>query len=84
MAKLSIDQRIQRVNENIEKEEKNIVISKDKIKAFLKQLKVLNQEKDNKYANNFLNILSENGFTSDEDKTQFMQMIKEQLKKPKA
>lgn len=81
MAKLSVDQRIQKVNENIKKEEENIETSKAKIKAFSKQLKALNEEKDKQYANDFLHILSENGFTSDDDKTQFMQMIKEQFKK---
>lgn len=81
MAKMTLDQKIEKVKNSIQKEEEIISLSSAKVKEFNKELKSLLAEKDQQYANDFLSIMSENGFTSDEDKDQFMQMIKEQFKK---
>lgn len=81
MAKMTLDQRIGKVKNSIQKEEELIAISSAKVKELNKELKSLLAEKDQQYANDFLTLMSKNGFTSDEDKAQFMQMIKEQFKK---
>ncbi len=81
MAKMTLDQKIEKVKNSIQKEEKIISLSSSKVKEFNKELKSLMAEKDQQYANDFLSIMSENGLTSDEDREQFMQMIKEQFKK---
>lgn len=79
MAKMTLDQKIEKVKNSIQKEEEIISLSSAKVKELNKELKSLLAEKDQQYANDFLSLMSENGFTSDEDKTQFMQMIKEQF-----
>ncbi len=81
MAKMTLDQKIEKVKNSIKKEEEIISLSSAKVKEFNKELKSLLAEKDQQYANDFLSIMCENGFTSDEDKDQFMQLIKEQFKK---
>ncbi len=81
MSKMTLDQRIEKVKNSIQKEEEIIATSSAKVKEFNKELKSFLAEKDQQYANDFLSLMNENGFTSDEDKAQFMQMIKEQFKK---
>lgn len=81
MAKMTLDQRIEKVKKSIQKEEEIIALSSAKVKELNKELKSLLAEKDQQYANDFLNLMNENGFTSDEDKALFLQMIKEQFKK---
>lgn len=80
MAKLTTEQRIKKVTEYISKEELLIEASKEKIKSWCKELKLLQEEKDKEYAADFLKLLSENGLTTDDQKTEFMLKIEEQLK----
>ena len=84
MAKMTIDQRIQKVEDCIAKEELQIEASRDKIKNHSKDLKTLQEQKNKSYASEFLKILAENGLTTDEQKNQFMQMIEQKLKTEKS
>lgn len=79
MAKLNLEERINKISENILKEEIKIEEAKEKIKSLNKELKALKDEKDKTYANDFLKILAESGLTSDEQKEKFIQSIQQQL-----
>lgn len=81
MAKMTLDQRIEKVKNSIQKEEEIIALSSAKVKELNKELKSLLAEKDQQYANDFLSLMTENGITSDEDKEEFVKMIKDQFKK---
>ncbi|MEG0614110.1 MAG: hypothetical protein RR540_00020 [Oscillospiraceae bacterium] len=84
MAKLTTDERIKKIEDYIAKEELQIETSKARLKDLTKKLNELNESKDKVYANDFLKILSENGFTSDEQKAEFIQQIQKQLFEKKA
>lgn len=81
MAKMTLEQKIEKVKNSIQKEEEIISLSSAKVKEFNKELKSLIEEKDKQYADDFLSIMNQNGITSDEDKKEFLKMIKEQFKK---
>lgn len=81
MSKMTLYQRIEKVNNSIQKEEEIIATSSSKVKELNKELKSLLAEKDQQYANDFLSLMTENGITSDQDKEEFVKMIKEQFKK---
>lgn len=81
MAKLNLDERINKISENILKEEIKIDEAKEKIKALNKELKVLREEKNKTFADDFIKILTANGLTSDEQKEKFIQEIQQQLNK---
>ena len=54
MAKLTIDQRIAKVNSQIQKEEEAIQESKEKIKKLTAELKLLTAEKEQSFANDII------------------------------
>jgi len=80
MSKLTLTQRIEKLNENILKEEILIEGAKEKIKKFKVEIKELQEEKNQTYGSDFLKILAENGLTTDEQKNEFMKKIQEQIK----
>lgn len=84
MAKLTLEERIHKVEDKIVNEELLIESSKEKIKALSAELKMLKQQKDIDYANNFIKILAENGLTSDEEKEAFIREISLKLKYKKS
>ena len=81
MAKITLEEKISKLQNSIKKEEQIILISSQKVKEFKKELRELLAEKDKQYANDIIALMSENGFTSDEDKREFLNMIKDQFKK---
>lgn len=83
MSKVTLEQKIEKVKSSIKKEEETISISSAKVRELNKELKSLLAEKDKQYASDFLSLMAENGFTSDADKLQFMQLIKETFKNEK-
>ncbi len=83
MSKVTLEQKIEKVKASIKKEEEIISISSAKVRELNKELKSLLAEKDKQYASDFLSLMAENGFTSDADKLQFMQLIKETFKNEK-
>ena len=83
MAKLTIDERIVKINSAIEKETAAIFASKEKVKALQKELKTLTEEKNRSYANDFLEIISANGFITDEQKKQFLELCAREAKNAK-
>ena len=83
MSKVTLEQKIEKVKASIKKEEETISISAAKVRELNKELKLLLAEKDKQYASDFLSLMAENGFTSDNDKLQFMQLIKETFKNEK-
>ncbi len=83
MSKVTLEQKIEKVKASIKKEEETISISSAKVRELNKELKSLLAEKDKQYASDFLSLMAENGFTSDNDKLQFMQLIKDTFKNEK-
>ena len=72
MAKLTLDQKITKVNELIAKEEKNIEDSKDTIKKLNAELKALQLEKEHSFANDIIKLMKEKGLSQDQLLAQLM------------
>lgn len=66
MAKLTIDQRIAKVNSQIQKEEEAILESKDKIKQLNAELRTLTAEKEHSFANDIIKLMKENGLSQEQ------------------
>jgi len=73
MAKMTIDERIEKIIKTIEKETTVILKSKEKIKTLQKELKSLRDEQNRAYANLFIGIIVDNGLKTDEQKKQFIE-----------
>jgi len=80
MTKNSLNDKIEKVHKLIAAEEAAIAESKDKIKKYQKQLRKLNNEKDNQFASDFLKIISESGGMNDEQKAALLEQIKQATK----
>ena len=63
MAKLTTDQRITRITEQIEKEEQTIELSKEKIRKLNTELKALRSEKEHSFANDIIKLMKANGIS---------------------
>ena len=63
MAKLTLEQKIAKLRENIQKEESAIEESKGKIKEWKSELKRLTAEKEQAFANEILKLMKENGIS---------------------
>ena len=74
-----IDSKIEKLNENILKEQNNISDSKAKIKNYQSEIKSLKDEKQKIYADEFIKIMNEKGLSSDSDRQNFLHRIKESL-----
>lgn len=72
MAKLTLDQKITKVNEQIAKEEKNIEDSKERIKKLNTELKALQSEKEHSFANDIIKLMKEKGLSQDQLLAQLM------------
>ena len=72
MAKLTLDQKITKVNEQRAKEEKNIEDSKERIKKLNAELKVLQSEKEHSFANDIIKLMKEKGLSQDQLLAQLM------------
>jgi hypothetical protein len=83
MAKLTLDERINKITDLILKEEIKVEEAKAKIKSWNKELKSLNEEKNRIFANDFIKILADRGLSSDREKEDFISDIKQQLKNKK-
>lgn len=66
MAKLTLDERISKVNENITKEELSIEESKEKLKKLKAELKALKAEKEQSFANEILKLMKSKGISHEE------------------
>lgn len=66
MAKLTLDQKITKVTEQIAKEEKNIEESKEKIKKLNGELKALQTEKEHSFANDIIKLMKANGLSQEQ------------------
>ena len=66
MAKLTIDQRIAKVNSQIQKEEEAIQESKEKIKKLTAELKLLTAEKEQSFANDIIKLMKANGLSQEQ------------------
>ena len=65
MAKLTIDQRIAKIEDAILKEELAIETSKEKIKSLKAELKTMQIEKEQSFANEVLKLLKAKGINQD-------------------
>lgn len=65
MAKLTIDQRIAKTEDAILKEELAIETSKEKIKSLKAELKTMQTEKEQSFANEVLKLLKAKGINQD-------------------
>jgi N-acyl-D-aspartate/D-glutamate deacylase len=74
MAKLTIDERVNKIEKAIKKEAAVIVSSKERVKNLKKELKALTDEKNRTFANSFLEIIAESGFETDEQKKRFIEL----------
>ncbi len=83
MAKLTLDERINKITDLILKEEIKVEEAKAKIKSWNKELKSLQEEKNKIFANDFIKILADSGLSSDREKEDFISDIKQQLKAKK-
>lgn len=72
MAKLTLDQKITKVTEQIAKEEKNIEESKERIKKLNAELKALQMEKEHSFANDIIKLMKEKGLSQDQLLAQLM------------
>lgn len=72
MAKLTLEQKITKVNEQIAKEEKNIEDSKERIKKLNAELKALQSEKEHSFANDIIKLMKEKGLSQDQLLAQLM------------
>ena len=72
MAKLTLEQKITKVNEQIAKEEKIIEDSKEKIKKYNAELKALQSEKEHSFANDIIKLMKEIGLSQDQLLAQLM------------
>ena len=72
MAKLTLEQKITKVNEQIANEEKKIEDSKEKIKKLNAELKVLQSEKEHSFANDIIKLMKEKGLSQDQLIAQLM------------
>lgn len=66
MAKLTLDQKIEKVTNQIKKEEDAIQASKDKIKSLSAELKTLTAEKEQSFANDIIKLMKSNGISQEE------------------
>ena len=66
MAKLTLDQKITKVTEQIAKEEKNIEESKERIKKLNAELKALQTEKEHSFANDIIKLMKANGLSQEQ------------------
>ena len=66
MAKLTIDQRIAKVNSQIQKEEEAKQESKEKIKKLTAELKLLTAEKEQSFANDIIKLMKANGLSQEQ------------------
>ena len=66
MAKLTIDQRIAKVNSQIQKEEEAIQESKEKIKQLNAELRTLTAEKEQSFANDIIKLMKANGLSQEQ------------------
>ncbi|SFY13625.1 hypothetical protein [Ruminococcus sp. XPD3002] len=66
MAKLTLDQKITKVTEQIAKEEKNIEESKERIKKLNAELKTLQTEKEHSFANDIIKLMKANGLSQEQ------------------
>lgn len=74
-----IDSKIEKLNENIQKEQNSISESKVKIKSYQAEIKSLEDEKQQMYAAAFLKIMEGKGLKTDEEKSSFLEIINESL-----
>ena len=72
MAKLTLEQKITKLNEQIAKEEKIIEDSKEKIKKYNAELKALQSEKEHSFANDIIKLMKEKGLSQDQLLAQLM------------
>lgn len=66
MAKLTLDQKIEKVKEQIAKEESIIEVSKEKIKKLTTELKALQMEKEQSFANDIIKLMKSKGITQEQ------------------
>lgn len=66
MAKLTLDQKIEKVTNQIKREEDAIQASKDKIKTLSAELKTLLAEKEQTFANDIIKLMKEKGVSQEQ------------------
>ena len=74
-----IDSKIEKLNENIQKEQNSISESKTKIKNIQAEIKSLEDEKQKLYAEAIIEIMNKKGLKTDDEKQNFLELIKENL-----
>lgn len=74
-----INSKIEKLKENIQKEQHSIAESKSRIKSYQAEIKILEEEKEKVYAEAFIRIMNEKGLESDTEKENFLDLIKESL-----
>ena len=77
MSKLTIDQKIEKVEEQIKKEEQSIELSKEKIRKLNADLKALKSEKEQSFANDIIKLMKANGISQAELLSQLRAQSKE-------
>lgn len=77
MSKLTIDQKIEKVEEQIKKEEQAIELSKEKIRKLNADLKALKSEKEQSFANDIIKLMKANGISQAELLSQLRAQSKE-------
>lgn len=81
--KPTLEERKKKINASIEKEQANIAASKKKIRSFQQKLKEIEAEKDKRYAEKILQLVSDKGLSSDSQRKVFLKQL-EQIDIPKA
>ena len=77
MSKLTVDQRIDRVTEQIKKEELAIELSKDKIRKLNAELRTLQSEKEQSFANDIIKLMKANSISQADLLSQLKAQIKD-------
>ena len=77
MSKLTLDQKIEKVEEQIKKEEQAIELSKEKIRKLNADLKALKSEKEQSFANDIIKLMKANGISQADLLSQLRAQTKE-------
>lgn len=76
MAKLTLDERIAKTQEAIQKEEAIIAQSRDKLKGLQVALKALEKEKDQIFAQEIISTVSEGAALTNDQRSELLSLLK--------
>ena len=73
---MKLHEKIAKTEKAIESIKLQIAKEKEKLKLLERELKQLREKNDNQFATEFLKLINDKGFTTDEEKNLFLQQIK--------